>query len=576
MGGSMSIKSQYAVPRAEQGARVRTAGVGLAAGARLDWALALVVGAAAFALQAIELRGVGLWEDEAFSVGIARQPLATQLHYIWSKEVNMTLYYLILRAWLGLTGLLGIPASEFVVRLPSTLFAALAAVAVFALGRRFWGRTAGLVAAALYLLNYLQLMMAGQARGYGLQLLLLTLSWYALLAGLTAGARAGRAGRWYALYVGTMVLALGAHLESVLVLLAQAMTLAVLLVAPGPWREAVRRSSRALSVNLGLVLLFIVFIALDVKVHGSSNNQLGPASLAGLLRLGWHIGGQNPVYALLLAAACAVGVAATLRLPLGAPPGAPDRAADGAGARGVTALGWKTGTLRPAWYPGLTLALLSWLLAPIVLAYVLSQRRFNVHLFADYLVIVVPALCLLGGVGVAALPGLLRGRLSGNMGGARASWAAGLVLVIVALPVIRLYHTDARRQDFSGAARWMQGQYRPGDGVVFLSTSSALVMSYYLDSYLGQGRLAAESPGAWSWTQDDPTPFDSAALDAYSRRHGRLFLVDASQDGQAPLAQSENTLTRGWLAANRYRYLSSVETSAYYGSVTVQLYAPPR
>ena len=159
----MSIKSQYAVPPAKQGARARTAGGELAADVRLDWALALLMGLAAFALQALELRGVGLWEDEAFSTGIARQPLGTQLHYIWSKEVNMTLYYLILRAWLGLAELLGIPASEFVVRLPSTLFAALATVAVFALGRRFWGRTAGLVGAALYLLNYLQLMMAGQA-----------------------------------------------------------------------------------------------------------------------------------------------------------------------------------------------------------------------------------------------------------------------------------------------------------------------------------------------------------------------------------------------------------------------------
>jgi len=572
----MSIESQYAVPPAKQGARARTAGAGLAAGVRLDWALALLVGLAAFALQALELRGVGLWEDEAFSAGIARQPLGTQLHYIWSKEVNMTLYYLILRAWLGLAGLLGISPSEFVVRLPSTLFAALAAVAVFALGRRFWGRTAGLVGAALYLLNYLQLMMAGQARGYGLQLLLLTLSWYALLAGLTAGARAGRAGRWYALYVGAMVLALCAHLESVLALLSQVAALAALLVIPGPWREAVRRSSLGLGMAFGVVVLFLIPIALDVKVHGSSNNQLGPPSLTDLLRLGWHIGGQNPVYVLLLATACAIGVIATLRRPSGMRSGEPGRATDGGGARGVTALGWGAGTPGPAGYPGLTLALLSWLLVPIVLAYILSQRRFNLHLFADYLVIVVPALCLLGGIGVAALPGLPRARLSGGVRGARAAWAAELVLVLVALPVIRLYHTDARRQDFRGAARWMRGQYRPGDGMVFLSTSSALVMSYYLDSYLGQGRLAATSPGAWSWAKDDPTPFDTAALDAYSRRHGRLFLVDASQDGQAPLAQSENTLTRRWLAANRYRYLSGSQTSAYYGSVTVRLYAPVR
>jgi len=121
--------------------------------APLDGALALLVGLVALGLQLAALWHVSLWEDELFSVDLARGPLGLQLRYIWSKEVNGTLYFLTLRGWLWLTGLFGTRPDELVVRMPSVVFDALSVVAVFLLGRRFLGRTAGLVAAALYLVD---------------------------------------------------------------------------------------------------------------------------------------------------------------------------------------------------------------------------------------------------------------------------------------------------------------------------------------------------------------------------------------------------------------------------------------
>src|SRR5712691_7896019 len=91
-----------------------------------------------------------IWFDEAFSVELARQPLPLIWHIIWGPEPNMELYYLFLHFWLGFTGLLGLLPSEFVVRLPSAVFAALSSVMVFLLGRRFIGITGGIVAASLY------------------------------------------------------------------------------------------------------------------------------------------------------------------------------------------------------------------------------------------------------------------------------------------------------------------------------------------------------------------------------------------------------------------------------------------
>ncbi len=88
----------------------------------------------------------------------------------------MILYYLVLKAWLGVTGLVGLAPSETVLRVPSAVFAVAAAVVVYLLGRRLFGPIAGLVAAGLYLSNFLQMGVAQLARSYSLELFLLARS----------------------------------------------------------------------------------------------------------------------------------------------------------------------------------------------------------------------------------------------------------------------------------------------------------------------------------------------------------------------------------------------------------------
>src|SRR3989440_1706897 len=157
----------------------------------------------------------GIWFDEAFSVELASQPLPLLWHIIFGLEPNMQLYYLFLHAWLGLTGLLGLHATEFVVRFPSAIFAALSTLIVFALGQQFLGSPVGLVAAGLYMLNDLQLIYAQQARSYSLQLLLICLAWYAFLRVLTATSRQRL---WWLCFSVATTLAIYAHLFSLVIL----------------------------------------------------------------------------------------------------------------------------------------------------------------------------------------------------------------------------------------------------------------------------------------------------------------------------------------------------------------------
>src|SRR5438128_7684225 len=144
----------------------------LAAWISSNWVLSPFLFTLSLGFNLYRLGTPSIWFDEAFSIELARQPLPLLWHIIFGLEPNMELYYLFLHAWLGVTSALAFPATEFVVRLPSAIFAALSTEVVFLLGQRFLSLPIGFLAASLYLLNDLQLVYAQQARSYSLQLLL--------------------------------------------------------------------------------------------------------------------------------------------------------------------------------------------------------------------------------------------------------------------------------------------------------------------------------------------------------------------------------------------------------------------
>src|SRR5215471_11409843 len=162
------------------------------------WLLCILVGVVALGFDLYRLGTPSIWFDEAFSVELARLPLPQLWHIIWGPEPNMELYYLFLHFWLGLIGFIGLHPTEFVVRFPSAVFAALSSAMVFLLGRRFLGMAAAIVGAGLYILNNLQLTYAQQTRAYSLQLLVICIAWYALFVVLSEQSQQKR---WWLCYV---------------------------------------------------------------------------------------------------------------------------------------------------------------------------------------------------------------------------------------------------------------------------------------------------------------------------------------------------------------------------------------
>src|SRR6266704_2099218 len=422
------------------------------------WLLCILVGVIALGFNLYRLGSPSIWYDEAFSVELARQPLPLLWHIIWGPEPNMELYYLFLHFWLGFTGFLGLHPTEFVVRFPSAVFAALSSVMVFLLGRRFLGITAGIVGAGLYLLNDLQLLYAQQTRSYSLQLLLICIAWYALFVVLTQETHQKR---WWACFIGATSLAVYAHLFSLLILLAQVVAFGALLILPGPWRDKARHRLVAFMVSLISICMLIIPMLL-VSLHGSKTGWLPPPHLHDIYSLFLTIGAYNQLYLLLILGICALGrlVSVLVYLP------------SGKEILGQFSL-YKSGddkhnSMLQQHLP-VAFACLCWVIVPVGVSYLVSQG--SIRLFSNrYLVVILPPLILLVGMGIASL-----------------RWRAILLALILALFLIALYNVplyykSAQVEDWNSTVHWLEQHYQPGDGLVCYNNAQGcqVPVEYYL------------------------------------------------------------------------------------------------
>ena len=178
--------------------------------------LALITGVAAI-LRLHALAAKSFWFDEGVSVAIGRLDWYNFARILWRREANMSLYYLFLRAWLHFGG------SEFRVRTLSVLFAVVSIPVLYFLGKRLFEARIGLIAAALLAVNAYHIQYSQEARTYPLMLLLCMTSSLFFLRCLADPSRGNRL-----IYILSSGLAVYAHFYSVLVVLAQWLSLSFL------------------------------------------------------------------------------------------------------------------------------------------------------------------------------------------------------------------------------------------------------------------------------------------------------------------------------------------------------------
>lgn len=497
----------------------------------------------ALAFNLYHLGTTSVWYDEAFSFELARLKLGLMRAYIWGPFQNMALYYVVLHFWLKLTGALGINPTELVLRLPSALAAAVGGVVLYALGRRFWGRAAGLTAAGLYLLNDLQLYGAQQARSYAIEMPLVCASAYCFLAALTSERPALRR-RWWAGWTLCVSLAVYAHLFSGLVLVAQVLAFAGLLVLRGPWHALARRSRWDFAAAMVAAGVLIAPIAVDAATQGGASTWIPAVRLSDLyggLLLG--ISGGSVWFLALLAVASTCALVAAARRYHATP-----RQTDGA-----APTDGESSPARPR--PG-AFVLACWFVIPVVLSLATTQPGFNLHLFYPrYLMVVVPPLCLLCGVAVSLV------RRPAPRG------VLALALVVAALAQVPYYYASAQVEDYRSTTFWLELRYRAGDGIAcFPSDLCEFPVDYYLNAYPTAAHFDHNSPGHYDWGAFSAVNADVPTIQSYGAQHHRVFLVSEILVKE-PWVIQESKLVRQWMDTH-YTLVGEYTTS----TVSVRLY----
>jgi mannosyltransferase len=339
----------------------------------------------------------------------------------------MATYYLFLHFWLKLG------EAEAQVRLLSVVFGALTAIPVYLLARRLAGWPAGLAAALAFALHHVVIHYSYEARGYSLAMLITaSLTLLVLIA-------TERRSAWLWLAYG-VVGALGLYVH---------FFIALVIAAHAGWVLAARRFPGWLSATAVAVPLVIAAapVPLIIGQYGGGHGWIADLSLHQLwIAMVALTGGQLLLAVLGLAAAAAVVL----------------RRRD-------------PGT----WLVAATFAV------PIVADVVMSM--WKPLLVARYLVICLPPLAVLVGVGIVSLP---RWPLRAPAALRVTAAAAVTGSLLLALPAA---YADQHQQDWRSLAAWIDEGAAPGDRLLIRRWGPRM-LDYYLDRADAEPRPKPISP----------------------------------------------------------------------------------
>ena len=182
---------------------------------------------AGLSLRLVSLGSRALWIDEGITAQFASYDWSRFAKAVTSYPVNMAFYFAVLHVWTRIVG-----DSEFMLRLPSVLFATATIAIVYSLGEKLFDRRSGLVSAALMTVSVSSIEFAQEARSYTMVVMLVAVSSLFFVESVRKPSFANCAG-----YVVSSVMCIYSHMFGILVLPAQ--WLSLFLFRPG-WQSARR------------------------------------------------------------------------------------------------------------------------------------------------------------------------------------------------------------------------------------------------------------------------------------------------------------------------------------------------
>lgn len=383
--------------------------------------VATLVGALAFILGLVRIGSKSFWFDEAVSADFADRSFRDLWPEITGRDPNMSLYYVLLNLWRRLFG-----DSEFALRSMSALAAAGAVVAIYVLGTRLFSRRTGTFAAVLLAVNAFMIEYAQTARGYTLVACLVTLSCYFFVTELARPSVGVRVA-----YVVVSAAAVYVHYFAALVLIAQLCALAFL---ERPHRMTAARIAMALAV-IALCVPAVIF----ARAGGTGRiDWIPPLKLLSVPAVIARMAGGSETLTVVF---CVAGVWAIWRI-VGE---------------------WRLDGDRPRDWS--LLFVLMWLLVPFVIVFGVSLRR---PLFlAQYLIVCLPALCLMSAAALSAIDPRKHG-----------TWVVSICCVL-SLVRVRALVRDGSNEDWRAAERYVSSQLQLGDQLAFFPEFSRRGYAYY-------------------------------------------------------------------------------------------------
>lgn len=462
------------------------------------WVALVAITALGAVLQLHAITAKSLWLDEGSSITMARLDWFNFLRIMWRREMNMMLYYLLLRGWLHLGD------SVAWIRGLSVVFAVAAIPAIFLLGRKLLGTRFGLVSALLLSINAFQVRYAQEVRSYSLLVLLLIVSTYFFVSGVESGRR--RDWNWY---IVASSLAIYAHFFAVLVVVAHWVALRIMnrtgtFTSPHDVRAQFRRAARLTALWTAPIWIFIATTGAGPIAWIP---RPGLNDIIGLLK---KLSGNADTSFLLLYSVCVIaGLMA-----------------------GFISLRQRR-TNSPAY-----IVLSCWLFVPILIVLLVSIAR---PVFAPrYLIISLPAWIMLGAAGITA---------------SRSRLLAGLLTVAVAfagLDGVRSYYKvdfDIGRNDVRSATAYILDHAQPHDGVVFYTLSTRFPYDYYAAHTTSEVKPDILYPGnnfGVGWRDFMGVP-SATRVPNFAQGHDRIWVVATPLPPNDPrFAAFEAALDRGY------------------------------
>ena len=197
-------------------------------------------------LRIYSLTSKSLWMDEGFSIFMGQTSTANFIHFVRGSEMNMVLYYWLLRGWMHLGN------SELFIKLLSVIPSVATAPVIYFLGRRLFDRRLALIASLLLALHPAHIAYAQEARGYALAVFLISLSSLFFLRTLEQPS-----GKNWATYAVLTILAIYSHMFAALVVLAHWTAYFAAARRTLRW-STVLKIVFALALPLGPMMIFVV------------------------------------------------------------------------------------------------------------------------------------------------------------------------------------------------------------------------------------------------------------------------------------------------------------------------------